>query len=76
MVDRGLCVFLWHRLRPGASCSPSQGPCCKGDCNIVSESEGLECKAGQDCTYGSLCNGDDVSVVNMVEFPFSYSDRL
>ena len=50
-------MAISRRLRPSASCSPSQGPCCKSTCLFVPESERLECKAGQECTYGSLCNG-------------------
>ena len=57
-------LALMHRLRsdihPGAVCSPSQGPCCTSKCRFVPKSENLECKAGQECTLGSVCNGRNV----------------
>ena len=57
MVDRGLCVFLWHRLRPGASCSPSQGPCCGRDCSY---SRGQLCRDDNGCREDTFCDGQGV----------------
>ncbi|XP_067133544.1 disintegrin and metalloproteinase domain-containing protein 10 isoform X2 [Centruroides vittatus] len=42
-------------LRPGAHCSPSQGPCCLPSCNFVKF--GDMCRAESECTLSSYCNG-------------------
>uniref|UniRef100_A0A8C5RHX0 Disintegrin domain-containing protein n=1 Tax=Laticauda laticaudata TaxID=8630 RepID=A0A8C5RHX0_LATLA len=43
------------RLKPGAECSPSQGPCC--DQNCVLKPRGQRCQEENDCALGSLCTG-------------------
>ncbi|XP_039175244.1 disintegrin and metalloproteinase domain-containing protein 10-like isoform X3 [Crotalus tigris] len=43
------------RLKPGASCSPSQGLCCERNC--VLKPLGQRCQEESECALGSLCTG-------------------
>ncbi|CAG7784923.1 unnamed protein product, partial [Allacma fusca] len=42
------------RLRPSKSCSPSQGPCCTGNCTMKS---GDKCRDDNGCRDASFCDG-------------------
>ncbi|XP_037090955.1 disintegrin and metalloproteinase domain-containing protein 10-like [Pollicipes pollicipes] len=42
------------RLRPGAQCSPSQGPCCNSTCEL---GYGQQCRNDNGCRATSRCNG-------------------
>ncbi|XP_026682732.1 uncharacterized protein LOC103513829 [Diaphorina citri] len=41
-------------LTPGADCSPSQGPCCTGECRVKT---GDKCRDDNGCRDASYCNG-------------------
>nr|XP_027206139.1 disintegrin and metalloproteinase domain-containing protein 10-like [Dermatophagoides pteronyssinus] len=43
------------RRRPGASCSPSEGPCCTERCTF--EGNMKQCRDDGECTYESFCSG-------------------
>ncbi|KAH9388877.1 Disintegrin and metalloproteinase domain-containing protein 10, partial [Tyrophagus putrescentiae] len=43
------------RRRPGAYCSPSEGPCCTEKCTF--EGDTKQCRDDGECTYKSLCDG-------------------
>ncbi|KAJ7311314.1 hypothetical protein JRQ81_006930 [Phrynocephalus forsythii] len=43
------------KLRPGKSCSPSQGPCCTQDC--VFRKDGAKCRNDSECAEEGWCNG-------------------
>ena len=45
------------KLRSGRQCSPSAGPCCDHQCNFVPATSKQLCKAKQDCTSVSYCDG-------------------
>uniref|UniRef100_A0A6P7FQB9 Disintegrin and metalloproteinase domain-containing protein 10 n=1 Tax=Diabrotica virgifera virgifera TaxID=50390 RepID=A0A6P7FQB9_DIAVI len=43
--------------RAGTECSPSQGPCCSGECKFISSYRQEVCKMESDCSRSSKCNG-------------------
>ncbi|KAI4900184.1 hypothetical protein NFI96_002659 [Prochilodus magdalenae] len=43
-------------LKPGSSCSPSQGPCCTAGCSFKSQSE--KCREESECAEMGMCNGN------------------
>ncbi|KAF7489834.1 Disintegrin and metalloproteinase domain-containing protein 10 [Sarcoptes scabiei] len=43
------------KRRPGAYCSPSEGPCCTERCTF--EGSMKQCREDGECTYKSFCNG-------------------
>ena len=45
------------KLRRGAECSPSIGPCCDTQCRFVKSNHRLMCRAEQECTEVSHCDG-------------------
>ncbi|XP_069073419.1 disintegrin and metalloproteinase domain-containing protein 10-like [Pleurodeles waltl] len=45
------------KLRPGKSCSPSQGLCCNHQCSYIARGE--LCQKEGECTYESFCTGAD-----------------
>jgi len=47
------------KLKAGAACSPSVGPCCTEQCNLVERSHSQKCKEEQECTEQSYCDGRD-----------------
>lgn len=47
-------TFHCSRLRPNVICSPSQGPCCTGDCKLK---VGNKCREDNGCRTASYCNG-------------------
>ncbi|TSK20045.1 Disintegrin and metalloproteinase domain-containing protein 10 [Bagarius yarrelli] len=42
-------------LRPGAKCSPSQGPCCTAMCDFKGRDE--KCRIESDCAFHGMCSG-------------------
>lgn len=46
------------KLKEEAKCSPSIGPCCDQSCDFIKSSHNQLCKAQQDCTRPSYCNGN------------------
>ncbi|XP_026992905.1 disintegrin and metalloproteinase domain-containing protein 10 [Tachysurus fulvidraco] len=42
-------------LKPGAKCSPSQGPCCTAQCDFKGRDE--KCRTESDCSYQGMCSG-------------------
>ena len=50
------------RHRPGAACSPSQGPCCDlTTCATVPAEANITCRPADECTLPSLCDGGSTS---------------
>jgi len=45
------------RRRPGARCSPSEGPCCDQRCHFVIQNTRQMCKHLTECSYEAFCNG-------------------
>ncbi|XP_031413734.1 disintegrin and metalloproteinase domain-containing protein 10 [Clupea harengus] len=43
------------KLRPGAFCSPSQGPCCTPQCGFMGGS--AKCRNDSECAFQGNCNG-------------------
>jgi len=43
--------------KPGAQCSPSEGPCCDKSCRFTSKLDNVKCKNEDDCTMAAFCNG-------------------
>ncbi len=56
-------LFLTDQLcfrckrKPGAQCSPSEGPCCNKQCRFVQKFDHVQCKHEQDCTEAASCDG-------------------
>lgn len=46
------------KRKPGAECSPSEGPCCDHKCRHIPEYQDVLCKAEDDCTAAAVCGGD------------------
>ena len=51
-------------LKPRAQCSPSEGPCCTHDCQIVSKLDEQVCKEESDCGHESVCDGTQAKCPN------------
>ena len=47
------------KLKAGAACSPSVGPCCTEQCILIERSHSQKCKEEQECTEQSYCDGRD-----------------
>jgi len=45
------------KLKRGAECSPSIGPCCDKECKFIKSSHRLLCRPEQECTAESKCDG-------------------
>ena len=45
------------KRKPGAKCSPSEGPCCRDTCTFWSSFENVKCKNEDDCNQKAICNG-------------------
>ncbi|KAB5525998.1 hypothetical protein PHYPO_G00146630 [Pangasianodon hypophthalmus] len=43
-------------LKPGAKCSPSQGPCCTAQCDFKGRDE--KCRNESDCALQGMCSGN------------------
>ncbi|MCI4393175.1 hypothetical protein PGIGA_G00154370 [Pangasianodon gigas] len=43
-------------LKPGAKCSPSQGPCCTAQCEFKGRDE--KCRNESDCALQGMCSGN------------------
>ncbi|XP_050970829.1 disintegrin and metalloproteinase domain-containing protein 10 isoform X2 [Labeo rohita] len=44
------------KLKPGAKCSPSQGPCCMPECTF--ELSNVKCRNESECALQGMCNGN------------------
>lgn len=49
------------RLKPGKQCSPSEGPCCDGQCRFIKQWESKQCKGEDECTRSSVCDGNQAT---------------
>ncbi|XP_013883020.1 disintegrin and metalloproteinase domain-containing protein 10 [Austrofundulus limnaeus] len=47
------------KLKPGKSCSPSQGPCCQPNCNFKTSSD--KCREASECALQGWCSGNSAS---------------
>ncbi|KAM9493089.1 disintegrin and metalloproteinase domain-containing protein 10 [Clarias gariepinus] len=47
------------KLKPGAKCSPSQGPCCTSSCAFKGRDE--MCRDVSECALQSMCSGSNAS---------------
>ncbi|KAF6722614.1 Disintegrin and metalloproteinase domain-containing protein 10 [Oryzias melastigma] len=43
-------------IKPGAECSPSQGPCCSNECKF--KNSNTSCRLASDCALQSFCGGN------------------
>lgn len=57
------------KLRPGATCSPSQGPCCSHSCNYVPGANSLLCRASTGCIDAAHCDGTSSLCPNSTKKP-------
>lgn len=48
-------------LKPGSECSPSAGPCCDQNCNLIGQRSRKLCRDSSECAEKSFCNGRSVS---------------
>lgn len=58
--------------RPGAICSPTEGPCCSERCTLIGVDAALTCREESDCQYSAYCNGSSPACPGSASKP----DRL